>query len=227
VGTQRQRDHQDVCLHLARMPAPGHVRRRQGPRDRAPPGHRHPLAADPLRDHHSRRRAQDNRPGLRPRRAHRPDRGGPRRQARNLSARAPARAPRQADRRSCGRPPCQDEHMGIVLAIWFFVASAWLMIGTRRQVELSWDRVRRQERLAAETYTAVKEWTSEVPRWRPWRRRQLRREIEEIVRDDAGLWTRYQEIQKDLSAWNLLESAAALASAAALYQLFEAVRVMF
>ena len=117
--------------------------------------------------------------------------------------------------------------MGIVLAIWFFVASAWLMIGTRRQVELSWDRVRRQERLAAETYTAVKEWTSEVPRWRPWRRRQLRREIEEIVRDDAGLWTRYQEIQKDLSAWNLLESAAALASAAALYQLFEAVRVMF
>jgi hypothetical protein len=114
----------------------------------------------------------------------------------------------------------------MVTAIWVLIASVWVIIGTRHQVELSTARLWRQERSAAETYTTIKEWMSEVPRWRVRRRRQLRREIQEIVRDDAELWTRYQEVQKELSAWNLLESAAALAFAGSLYQLIDAVRLL-
>jgi hypothetical protein len=117
---------------------------------------------------------------------------------------------------------CNDRY--VVTAIWILIASVWVIIGTRRQVELSTARLWRQERAAAETYTTVKEWMSEVPRWRVCRRRQLRREIEDIIRDDVDLWTPYQEVQKELSAWNLLESAAALAFGGSLYQLFEAVR---
>jgi hypothetical protein len=56
-------------------------------------------------------------------------------------------------------------------------------------------------------YTTIEEWTSEVPRWRFLRRRQLKREIEEIIHDDQQLWERYQEMHKELSAWNLLERA--------------------
>ncbi|SRR6266496_247537 len=109
----------------------------------------------------------------------------------------------------------------MVAAIWFLTAAVWAVIGTRRQVELSYTRLWRQERTAAETYTTINEWTSEVPRWRLCRRRRLRREIESIIRDDVELWQRYREIQNELSAWNLLESAAALVVGASLYQLFE------
>jgi hypothetical protein len=108
--------------------------------------------------------------------------------------------------------------LNIVASLWFLVAAIWAVIGTRHQFELSYTRLCRQEREAAETYTTIEEWTWEVPRWRFLRRRQLKREIEQIVRDDHELWERYQEMHKELSAWNLLESAAALVFGGSLVQ---------
>ena len=108
--------------------------------------------------------------------------------------------------------------MNLVASLWFLVAAIWAVVGTRHQCELSYARLCRQEREAAETYTTIEEWTSEIPRWRFLRRRQLKREIEEIIRDDHELWERYQEMHKELSAWNLLESAAALVFGGSLVQ---------
>jgi hypothetical protein len=105
-----------------------------------------------------------------------------------------------------------------IASLWFLVAAVWAVLGTRHQVELSYARLWRQEREAAETYRTIEEWTSEVPRWRFLRRRHLKREIEEIIRDDHQLWERYQEMHKELSAWNLLESAAALVFGGSLIQ---------
>ena len=116
---------------------------------------------------------------------------------------------------------CKDRD--VVAAVWFLVVSVWVIVGTRRQAELAIVRLRREERAAAEAHTTVKEWMSEVPLWRVRRRRQLRKEIHGLIRDDVVLWIRYQELEKELSAWNLLESAAALAFAGSLVQLFAAI----
>lgn len=112
----------------------------------------------------------------------------------------------------------------MVTAIWFLIAAVWFVIGTRRQVELFNARLWREEHSVAETYTTIKEWTSEVPRWQLRRRHELGRQIESIISDDPQLLTRYRELQKELSTWNLLESAAALTLGASLYQLFDALR---
>ena len=70
--------------------APGGVGGSGGARGRTSPGHRHPVAADPVRDHHARCRAPDHGPGFRAGPAHRRD-----------SGRAPGRRPCRPQTPSC------------------------------------------------------------------------------------------------------------------------------
>ena len=84
AGTSSARRwHEPVSLHL-QLGSPHHPRHRgsEGTRGRASAGHRHPVAAHPVRDHHARCRAPDHGSGFRDGPAHRRDSGRARGEAR-------------------------------------------------------------------------------------------------------------------------------------------------
>lgn len=105
---------------------------------------------------------------------------------------------------------------GWLLPLWFLIAAIWALGGTNAQAQLA-----RKQLLADDDpliADAGRAWTPSrlvAPR----RKRRQRAEIEAELRKDPERWARYDELLRQLRAWNLLESSVAFAAGASILAL--------
>jgi hypothetical protein len=105
-------------------------------------------------------------------------------------------------------------------ARWFFIASVLALMGTNTQAQLSRQRLLEvADPLIAEAGGL----------WSPLRwivspaRRHRRNEVEHKIRQDPESWRRYEQLRKELRAWNFIESSVAMAFGGSLLVVLEAV----
>jgi hypothetical protein len=93
------------------------------------------------------------------------------------------------------------------------IATAWALAGTNAQAALA-----RRQLLANDDPLIA----AAGKLWRPYSRlvpRRLQRqraEIEAELLKDSERWSRYEELERELWAWNMLESSVALAAVASI-----------
>ena len=105
---------------------------------------------------------------------------------------------------------------GWLLPLWFLIAAIWALGGTNAQAQLA------KRQLLADDDPLIADagrvWTpSRLVASR--RRRRQRAAIETELRKDPERWARYEDLLRQLRAWNLLESSVALAAGASILAL--------
>jgi hypothetical protein len=94
----------------------------------------------------------------------------------------------------------------------FLIAAIWALEGTNEQAALT-----KRQLLADDDpliAAAGRAWTP-LPRLLSGRRRKIEAEL----RKDTERWSRYDELRRQLRAWNMLESSVAVAAVASLLAL--------
>jgi hypothetical protein len=95
-----------------------------------------------------------------------------------------------------------------LIAFYFAVASIWALIGTNAQAALS------RERLLTDPDEAIAR-AGRLWHPMPWAsRKSVRRKrssVEDAFRNDPDRWQQYTRLRQELSAWNMMESAVAMA----------------
>jgi hypothetical protein len=110
--------------------------------------------------------------------------------------------------------------MSILISLWFAVAAVWALTGTNAQAALARQDLREDSDPLVQE--AARLW---VPiRWlsRPHKRRE-RAHLEARMREQPRTWARYRRLDRELSAWNALESSVALAFAGAAWSSIAAI----
>ncbi len=104
---------------------------------------------------------------------------------------------------------------GWLLPLWFLFAAIWALGGTNAQAQLA------RKQLLADDDPLI----ADAGRaWTPFRlaaprRSRRQRAIEAELREDPERWARYDELRRQMRAWNLLESSVALAAGASILAL--------
>jgi hypothetical protein len=98
--------------------------------------------------------------------------------------------------------------LGVIIAFYFAVASIWGLMGTNAQAALA------RQRLLNDPDEAI---ARAGQLWRPmmWARRRSVRlrqaAAENAIHSDPDRWQQYQRLCRELWAWNMMESAVAMA----------------
>lgn len=98
------------------------------------------------------------------------------------------------------------------------LAAVLAVRGTSRQERVSESRFRRNAPEAIANHDAIRALAHEIPRWKFRARRQRYNEIEAALADDSAALCDYRELRQELSAWNDLETVAALLFAVSVMQ---------
>ena len=105
---------------------------------------------------------------------------------------------------------------GWLLPLWFLFAAIWALGGTNAQAQLA------RKQLLADDDPLI----ADAGRaWTPFRlaasrrSRRQRAATEAVLRQDPERWARYDELRRQMRAWNLIESSVALAAGASILAL--------
>lgn len=101
---------------------------------------------------------------------------------------------------------------------WTLFAAVLAVRGTSRQKRVSEARFQRSAPEAVANHDAIHALAHEVPWWRFRTRRKRYDEIEASLADDPIALRDYRERRQELSAWNDLETVAALLFGASVMQ---------
>ncbi len=99
------------------------------------------------------------------------------------------------------------------------LVSGMAFVGTVMQYQAAVQSINRNEEAAAATFRTIDDLRGEVPLWRPFRRREHKRVVDDMLRNSPAEAAEHARLLRVIASWSLLTAAAAATTFAAVGRL--------